>query len=86
MLAKNPWKTEITPPPAVRQPTRKPEPAPDTLRPGASPKTQISSYNFKDELLMHSSFELSVIYLNLYEEVSPGIHICLFEKKDILFI
>ena len=73
-------------PPAVRHPTRKPESVPNTPWPAVGPKMQILSHYSKDELLIYWSPELSAIYPNLYEEVSPGTYICLFEKKDILFI
>ena len=42
--------------------------------------------NLKDEIFTYSLFGFSVIYLILYEEVSLGIYVWLFEKKDILFI
>ena len=35
---------------------------------------------------MYLFFDFSVIYLILYEEVSLGMHVPSFEKKDILFI
>ena len=46
----------------------------------------IFCYYFKEESFTYSCFELSVIYLILYEEVSLGLHVWLFENKDILFI
>ena len=47
---------------------------------------RIFCYNFKEEIFIYSFFEFSVIYLILYEEVSLGIYVWLFEKEDTLII
>ena len=41
---------------------------------------------FKDKLFMYSFFEFRVIYLILYGEVSLGVCVWLFQKKDLLLI
>ena len=46
----------------------------------------IRCYNFNDETFIYSFFEFSVIYWILYEDVSLGIYVWLFEKKGVLFI
>ena len=43
----------------------------------------IFCYNLKDEILIYSLLEINLIHLILYEEVSLGIFVSIFEKKDI---
>ena len=51
----------------------------------------LSCYSYKECFVTNlkqnfQSVEFSVFYLILYEEVSLGIYVWLFEKKDISFI